>query len=130
VTAKQASTGVKGRLDASHPCSTPLKRESNAGEARSLESGAALQRAVSGASSDGCGRRRGVATDAENHGAERSCSNVASNATLTSILEAAADTIAALDAGDIEIAKARLRAILALAQGAVESTGCAVPAEP
>ena len=36
----------------------------------------------------------------------------------------------AIEDGDIEIAKARLRALFALARGAVESTGCAVSAEP
>ena len=57
------------------------------------------------------------------------CSKVASGAALTEILEAAEDAIAALEEGDIEIAKARLRAILLVVRGPAETTGCAAPAE-
>ena len=47
----------------------------------------------------------------------RRCSNVASGAMLTEILEAATDAVAAIAQGDITIAKARLRAILSLVEG-------------
>ena len=83
---------------------------------------------VSGEESGGCAENGGAAKSQESRGAAPACSNVASGA-LTEIVEALEDAIAAIEDGDIEIAKARLRAILALAQGPAETTGCAAPME-
>jgi len=99
------------------------------GSAKALESVGASWSAVSGEESAGCAENSGAATSQENHGAAPACSKVASGAALTEILEAAAEAIAAIEDGDFEIAKARLRAILALAQGPAETTGSAVPVE-
>lgn len=95
----------------------------------SQESAGASRRVVSGEESVGCGENGGAATSQENRGAAAECSNVASSATLTEVFEAAEDAIAAIEDGDIEIAKARLRAILALSQGLAETTGCATAKE-
>jgi hypothetical protein len=48
---------------------------------------------------------------------EHVCGIATGSATLTEILEAAEDAIAAIEDGDAEIAKSRLRAVLALSQG-------------
>ena len=64
---------------------------------------------VSGEESGICGENGGAATSQENRGAAAACSSVASGATLTEIFEAAEDAIAAIEDGDIDIAKARLR---------------------
>ena len=104
-------------------------QESNTGPAMSQESAGASRRAVSGEESARCAENGAVATALENHGAAPGCSKVASGAALTEILEAAEDAIAAMEEGDIEIAKARLRAILAVVRGPAETTRCAAPAE-
>jgi hypothetical protein len=94
-----------------------------------LESVGASWSAVSAEESGACAENGGAATAQKNHGAAPACSKVASGAALTEIFEAAAEAIAAIEDGDFEIAKARLQAILALAQGPAETTGCAAPVE-
>ncbi len=78
---------------------------------------------VSGEESGFCGENGRAATSQEKRGAAAACSNVASGATLARIFEAVEDAIAAIEDGDIEIAKARLRATLALSKGLVETIG-------
>ena len=68
-----------------------------------------------GPKSGACAENGGAATAVENRGAPPACSNVASGATLTAILAAAHDAIAAIENGDVAVAKARLRAIVAFA---------------
>ena len=55
------------------------------------------------------------------------CSNVASGAMLTKILDAATDALTAIEQGDIEIAKARLRAILSLMEGPPKRMDAGLP---
>ena len=62
-----------------------------------------------GPKSGACDENGGAATAVENRGAAPACSNVASGPILTAILEAAEDAIAAIEDGDVAIAKARLR---------------------
>ena len=68
-----------------------------------------------GPKSGACDENGGAATAVENRGAAPACSNVASGPILTAILEAAEDAIAAIEDGDVAIAKARLWAIVAFA---------------
>ncbi len=71
--------------------------------------------------SGACDENGGAATAVENRGAPPACSNVASGATLTAILAAAHDAIAAIENGDVAVAKARLQAIVAFASRQQES---------
>jgi len=68
-----------------------------------------------GPKSGACDENGGAARTVENRRAPRACSNVASGATLTAILAAAHDAIAAIENGDVAVAQARLQAIVASA---------------
>jgi hypothetical protein len=72
---------------------------------------------VSGEESAACGDSRGTASALENGGESGGCSNVASGPTRAELLALVDAAIIALDAGEIEVAKARLQALA----GAVQS---------
>ena len=68
-----------------------------------------------GPKSGACDEDGGAATAVENRGAPPACSNVASGATLAAILAAVRYAVAAIENGDVALAKARLQAIVAFA---------------
>jgi hypothetical protein len=82
----------------------------------SLTTGTQSSRAFGGTRSESSRWRNGGAAPAvEDRGAAPACSIVAIGATLTAILAAAHDAIAAIADGDVAVAKARLQAIIASA---------------
>jgi hypothetical protein len=81
------------------------------GPAMSQESAGASRRVVSGEKSAACGDSRGTASALENGGESGGCSNVASGPTRAELLALVDAAIIALDAGEIEVAKARLQAL-------------------
>jgi hypothetical protein len=87
------------------------RRESNGGPVSIAENVGAIGSAVSGEESGPCGDAGGVVNASDDAGTPRACSNVASRPTLAALLEAIDDTIAALDADEIDAARARLRAL-------------------
>ena len=68
-----------------------------------------------GPKSGACDENGGAATALESRGAAPACSNVAIGATLTTILAAAHDAIAAIEDDDVAVAKARLKEIVVFA---------------
>jgi hypothetical protein len=68
-----------------------------------------------GPKSGACDENGAAATAVDNRGAAPACRNVASGLTLTAIHAAAHDAIAAIEDGDVAVAKARLQAIVAFA---------------
>ena len=96
------------------PCSTSLKVEAPGVERGSgdvAESAGASRRAVSGEESGFAGAEGGAATAQEDAGTSRGCSNVASGPTLAELVELVGAAIVALDAGEADIARARLQAL-------------------
>ena len=87
------------------------RRESNTGEATSQESVGASRRAVSDEKSVVCGADGETATSQESGGESCWCSNVASGPTPAELLELVDAAIIALDAGEAEVARARLQAL-------------------
>ena len=81
------------------------------GPAMSQESAGARRRAVSGENSGVCGDSGGAASAVENGGESRSCSNVASGPARAELLALVDAAIIALDAGETEVAKARLHVL-------------------
>ena len=65
----------------------------------------------SGEESPVCGDEGGGATAQDDGREARGCSNVASGAMLTEVLEVVDGALRALDAGEIDIARARLLAL-------------------
>ena len=100
------------------------RRESKVGAVRSQESAGARRRVVSCEESGGCGAEGGEATVQGDGRESRRCSNVASGTMLADVLEAVEGALRALDAGEIDTATGRLRALAA----AVRIT-CHVPDE-
>lgn len=66
---------------------------------------------VSGEESGGCAENGDAATSPENGGVAAGCSNVASGPTAAELLELVGAAIIALDAGQSEVARARLQAL-------------------
>jgi len=87
------------------------RRESNVGPATSQESAGASRSTVSGEESVVCGDEGRAASAVENGGECRSCSNVANPPTPAELLALVDAAIVALDAGEIEGARARLHAL-------------------
>ncbi len=85
------------------------RRESNTGPAMSQESAGASRRAVSGEKSWVCGTEGETASALESGGESRRCSNVASGPTPAELLELVDAARIALDAGEADIARARLQ---------------------
>ena len=79
------------------------------GPAKALESVGASWSAVSGEESGVWGSSGETSSALENGGESRSCSNVASGPTRTELLALVDAAIIALDAGETEVAKARLQ---------------------
>jgi hypothetical protein len=71
----------------------------------------AIRSAVSGEESGSCGDAGEVANAPDDVGTSRACSNVASRTTPAALLDAIDATIAALDAGETDVARARLHAL-------------------
>jgi hypothetical protein len=85
------------------------RRESNTGPAMSQESAGARRRVVSGEESGTCGAEGETASALESGGESRRCSDVASGPTPAELLELVDAAIIALDAGESDIARARLQ---------------------
>ena len=77
----------------------------------SQESAGARRRVVSGEKSVVCGAEGETASALESGGESRRCSNVASGPTPAELLELVDAAIVALDAGETEVARARLQAL-------------------
>jgi hypothetical protein len=80
----------------------PVTIAENVGAIRSVDSGE---------ESGSCGDAGGVANAPDDARTSRACSNVASRPTLAALVEAIDATIAALNADEIDAARARLRAL-------------------
>ena len=93
------------------------------GRAKSQESAGAIRRAVSGEESGVCGENGGAATSQENRGAAGACSNVANGPTPAELLVLVDATIMALDAGETEVAKARLQTLAEAVRSQVRGGG-------
>ena len=89
----------------------------------SQESAGASRRVVSGEESVGCGEKGGAATVQENRGAAGECSNVANGPTPVELLALVDATIVALDAGETEVAKARLQTLAEALRSQVTAAG-------
>jgi hypothetical protein len=87
------------------------RRESNVGPATSQESAGARRSAVSDGESGVCGDSGESGSARENAAESRACSNVANGPTAAELLELVDAAITALDAGEIDIARAQLRAL-------------------
>ena len=92
-------------------CGMWRRRESNTGPATSQESAGASRRVVSGEESGVCGDEGESGSALENAGESRACSNVASGPMLAELIEFVDAAIIALDAGESEVAKARLQVL-------------------
>ena len=91
----------------------------------------AIRIAVSGKESGSCGDTSGVANAPDDVGTLRACGSVASGTTVVELLRLAEDALTALDAGEIDLAKERLRAFVAAARWASgERAGCGPRTEP
>ena len=77
----------------------------------SQESAGARRRVVSGDESGGCGDERERGSALENAGGSGACSNVANGPAADQLLELVDAALIALDAGEIEVAKARLQVL-------------------
>jgi hypothetical protein len=86
------------------------RRESNAGPATSQESAGASRRVVSAEESEICGDSGEGGSAPENAAESRACSKVANGPTAAELLEIVDAAITALDAGEIDIARAQLLA--------------------
>jgi len=93
------------------------------GPAMSQESAGPRRRAVSGERSAACGDSRGTASVLENGGQSGECSNVASGPKRAELLALVDAAIIALDAGEIEVAKARLQALAEAVRSQVTGGG-------
>jgi hypothetical protein len=71
----------------------------------------AIRSVDSGEESGACGDVGGVASAPENAGESDACSSVASGTTPAALMEAIDAAITALDAGEIDIARTRLKAL-------------------
>ena len=71
----------------------------------------AIRSAVSGEESGPCGDAGGVASAPDDVGTSRACSSVASGTAPAALLAAIDAAIAALDAGETVVARARLHAL-------------------
>jgi hypothetical protein len=72
----------------------------------------AIRSAVSGEESGSCGDAGGVANAPDDVGTSRACSNVASGTTPAALLAGIDAAIAALEAGETVVARARLHALV------------------
>ena len=77
----------------------------------SQEIAGAIRSAVPGKESGSCGDSRGTASVLENGGQSGECSNVASGPKRAELLALVDAAIIALDAGETEVAKARLHVL-------------------
>jgi len=77
----------------------------------SQEIAGAIRSAVPGKESGSCGDAGGAANARDDVGTSRACGNVASGTTPAALLEVIAGTISALDAGETDVARARLHAL-------------------
>jgi hypothetical protein len=93
------------------------------GPARSQESAGASRRAVSGEESGARGHPRGTVSALENGGESCGCSNVASGRTRARLLALIDVAIIALDAGETEVAKARLHVLAEAVRSQVTGGG-------
>ena len=75
------------------------------------ESVGAIRSVDSADESGACGDAAGVANTPDDAGTSRACSSVASGTTPAGLLEAIDAAIAALDAGETDVARARLHAL-------------------
>ena len=116
--ARPASTAVVTALDRVQPCSKWRRRESNMGPVIIAENVGAIRSADSGEESGACGDAGGVANAPDDVGTSRACSNVASGPTPARCSRSSTTAIAALDAGEIVAARARLWALGAASFGA------------
>ena len=87
------------------------RRESNGGPASFAENAGAIRSADSGEESGGCGKAVGSENTPENAARSDACSSVASGTTPTALLELIDAAITALDAGETDVARARLHAL-------------------
>ena len=78
---------------------------------------------VSGEESEICGDSGESGSAWENAGESRECSNVASEPTYAELLALIEDAIIALEAGEIEVARARLRALAEAVQSRSRAAG-------
>jgi hypothetical protein len=78
------------------------------GPASAAENVGAIRSADAVEKSGDCGDASGVQSAPENGGECRACSNVASRPTLAAVLEVVDSVVAALDAGETDVARARL----------------------
>jgi hypothetical protein len=86
-------------------------KESNPGESTSQESAGASRRVVSAEESGVCGESGDTASALESGGESRWCSKVASGPKPAELLDLVHAAIVALDAGEADIARARLQAL-------------------
>jgi hypothetical protein len=87
------------------------RRESNTGPVIIAEHVGAIRSVDSGEESGACEDAGGVANASDDAGTSRACSSVASWSTPAALLEAIDAAIAALEAGETDIARARLHAL-------------------
>jgi hypothetical protein len=89
------------------------RRESNVCPVIFAENVGAIRSVDSGEESGACGDARGVANAPDDAGTSRVCSKVASLPKVAELVELVEAAIAALDAGESDVARARLRTLRA-----------------